>query len=572
MLRDLHVRNLAVLSEVSLEFGPGLNVLTGETGAGKSLLVDSLSLLMGGRASGDLIRTGADLLAVTGVFEPAGDECERLLTEAGLGGETGVLVVRREISREGRNRVFVNDQPTTLRLLSELAPHLLKIHVQREELGLLSSDQQMRWLDLSAGAEAVEVLARVADAHAEYRSLAERLAASEGDERLRLERIDLLRFQASEIDAARVGEKEDVELQRERDLLRNSEAVSEGLGNSLELLFDQDGAASERVHQAMRSLEAIEAWVEGAAEWRSELDTLRIRLDELVRSIRAAFDGVRADPGRLDAIEERLAVLDRLRRKYGKSCAEILEYRRRIEAELEDLVADDEQREELGLRVTQALAAYREAAITLSESRGRWATELASGVHGELADLAMEKARFRVGLGRRRLEGSPLEIESVPVEFGARGVDVVGFELTSNPGEESKPLARVASGGEISRVYLSLQLAVRQGSEAERPALVFDEIDSGLGGAEAAALGRKLQRLAPTRQVLAVTHMPQVASFADRHYKVVKRVVGERSYMEVETLGERGRVEEIARMLAGKQVTSLSRSHAEELIAVSSRS
>lgn len=571
MLRDLHVRNLAVLSEAEVRFGPGLNVLTGETGAGKSLVVDSLALMTGARATSDLIRAGADSMQVTGRFEPEGESWRNHLEEAGVSVEEGEVVIRREINRAGRNRVYVNDQPITLRLLAQLAPYLLRIHAQNEELSLADPELQRSLLDRTEGDAALGLLAETGAAEHDYRELADRLEALVGDERARLERVDLLRFQATEIDAARLGPEEDVELRHERDLLRNSEAITRALGGSLSLLFDDDGAAAERVHQALRSLEAVADWVPEATGWTAELDELRIRLEEVARGLRDRLQGVEADPARLDLVEERLASIERLMRKYGGSAREILERRERIGRELDNLVLDDAAREELECQVDSALDRYREVALQLSEARAEWAGALTERVHGELRDLAMGRAVFQVALGRHRRESSPLEVDGKPIEFSAAGIDQVVFELTANPGEERQPLARVASGGELSRVYLALQLAIRGRDESARPTLVFDEVDSGVGGAEAAALGQKLQRLARAEQVLVVTHLPQVASYADAHFKVSKSIEGGRTHMGVGALDSEGRVQEVARMLAGKEVTELSRSHAEELITVADR-
>ena len=545
--------------------------MTGETGAGKSLVVDSLALLTGVRASSDLIRTGADTAQVTGVFEPAGDGWRAHLDEAGVSATGSEVVIRREISRTGRNRVFVNDQPVTLRLLVELAPELLRLHAQHEELALADPDLQRSLLDRTEGDAGLELLAETAAAEGDYRALARRLAALEGDQRARLERLDLLKFQAGEIDAARVSADEEVELRSERDLLRNSEEISRALGGSLAGLIDDEGAAAERLMQAERSLRDVSRWTPEAADWASELEGARIRLEEVAHGLRDGLQRVDADPGRLDSIEERLAQLERLMRKYGDTTRAILAKRDEVGAELDDLQLDDDSREQLEAEAAGALERFREVALRLSETRKEWAAILENRVHEELRDLAMARAVFEVSLERRRSDSSPLLVEDQPTEFSAHGLDAVVFELTANPGETKQPLARVASGGELSRVYLALQLAIRGRDSAAGPTLVFDEVDAGVGGAEAAALGKKLQRLAREEQTLVVTHLPQVASFGDRHFKVSKQVRDGRTHMVVSELDEEARVQEVARMLAGEDVTELSRSHAEELIAVAGR-
>jgi DNA repair protein RecN (Recombination protein N) len=571
VLRDLHVRNLAVLAEVSVEFGPGLNVFTGETGAGKSIVVDSLALLAGARASSDLIRAGAELVSVTGVFAPEGDQWRQELEAAGVGVASEELVVRREISREGRNRVFINDQLVTLALLAQMAPSLLRIHTQREELGLVSPELQRSWLDHSGGAEAAELAAHTVELYEAYAGLASRLERALGDDRLRQERIDLLRFQIGEIEAARLEAGEEDELRRERQLLRHAEAIRHALGASFGLLFEDEGAAVERISAAARELEQIADWDSRAAAWGRGLQDLEIGLEEITSGLRQSLDEVESDPARLDTIEERLALVERLTRKYGGSTADVLSYRDERVAELEELQRDVEQQDELATAVEEALGAYRQAASGISRQRRRWGDRLVQRVETELQDLALKKARFGVRLGTRRSDSSPLLVAGEPVAFSDKGYDQVAFELAANPGEEMLPVARSASGGELSRIYLALQLAVRGEGEAAATTLVFDEVDAGIGGAEAAALGRKLGRLARGGQILAVTHLPQVASYADSHFRVHKRVAKGRTRTGVSPLDHDQRVEEVARMLAGKKVTTTSLSHAQELIAGAGR-
>jgi len=588
MLRELHIRNLAVLAGASVRFGPGLNTLTGETGAGKSIVVDSLMLLAGGRASSDLIRTGADRLIVSGIFDPAGQGWRKLLDDAGVALEDAEeyptdrdqatkappeLLVRREISRNGRNRVFVNDQPTTLKLLNDLAPFLLRIHGQRDEAALLESDLQRKWLDHSGGEEAEALLRSVADAYAEVEELRQRLARVTGDQRLRWERIDLLRFQISEIDAARLEAGEEDALRAERDRLRNGEAIRHALGGSVDLLFDDDGAAAERLARAGALLEEVSSWLPGAGEWKTELAELRIRAEELASTLREHLEGWDADPGRLDTIEARLATLERLFRKHGSSSEEILELRQGLGDELEELEGDSESVAELETRLQKILDTYRRKALKLSTARVRLGQALCKAMARQLGDLGLGKARLEVDLGRRRRQDSSLTVDGEAIDFGPAGIDQVVFRFSPNPGEEAQPLSRIASGGELSRLSLALQLAAGNAGVSGRPTMVFDEVDTGVGGAEAAAIGLKLHRLARAGQILAVTHLPQVASCGDAQFKVSKTVKvskadkTKRTYAEVTPLDAEDRVKEIARMLAGQEVTATSISHARELLA-----
>jgi len=568
VLRDLHIRNLAVLAEASIEFGPGFNVLSGETGAGKSIVVDSLMLLAGTRASSELIRTDAETLTITGIFEPAEIGAVReVLRAAGVEGEESEIVVRREISRSGRNRVFVDDQPVTLRLLADLAPLLLRIHGQREELGLVAPELQRTWLDRCGGEAADELLARCAEAHRAFRRLDARLEALTGDAEGRRERIDYLRFQLREIDEVELEEGEEDDLRGEREALRHVEAIQGQLTQASDELFERQDSAYEALARAEHGLERIADWETRTEEWTGELQELRIRLGEVTAAMRDRLEEIDADPGRLDAIEGRLAILERLFRKHGDSTALVLERRAEIAAELDELEGDAENTEELEAAREAALGAYRQTALELSEARNDWAGALVERVRGELGDLALGKARFEVALERRKLSGSPLVVGGEEVDFGEEGVDHVVYLFSPNPGEELRPLARIASGGELSRLYLAVQLAVRQGTRASATTLVFDEVDTGLGGAEAALLGQKLRRLAEGGgQVLAVTHLPQVASCGDLHFKVTKSVAEGRTSTAVDRLAQSARVEEVARMLAGSKITELSLSHARELI------
>lgn len=570
MLRELHIRNLAVLAEASVDFGPGLNVLSGETGAGKSIVVDSLSLLAGSRASAEMIRSGAEALTVSGVFEPAGAGWRRVLEDAGLEAEGTEVLIRREIARSGRNRVFVNDQPTTLRLLADLAPFLLRIHGQRDELGLIEPELQRGLVDRSGGPEGETLLTRAAAAFDQHARLAERLERLTGDDRARRERLDLLRFQAGEIDAAKLRAGEEVELRAEREVLRHVEAIIRALGTCFSLLSEDEGSALDRIGKSRDLLSGVEEWEPQAAAWGAELDEIRIRMAELATSLSHRLDGLEADPGRLDQIEDRLALLERLCRKHGGDTGAVLARRQEIETELAELEGDAQNRDELEEKVATALADYRAAALALSKKREEWGKAIVERVERELADLGLGRARLAVSLERRRRADSPLVVDGEAIDFGREGIDQVVLLFAPNPGEEPRPLARIASGGELSRIHLALQLATR--AEEARPTLVFDEVDTGISGAEAAALGRKLQRLvwsgvkSPQGQIFAVTHLPQVASCADLHFKVSKRVEGDRTSVRVEELDADTRVEEVARMLAGSKVTKLSLSHARELI------
>lgn len=571
MLLELHLKNVAVVAEASFELGSGLVVLTGETGAGKSIVVDALGLLAGNRASAEIIRAGADVLVVTGVFRPRGEAWRGVLAELGLDVSGDEVVLRREINRAGRNRVFVDDQPATARALVELAPHLLAIHGQRDEAALLSPEEQRGWLDVAGGVAAPPLLAAVDAAYRAWREAESRRALASGDDHRRLERLEMLRYQLEEIDAVAPLAGEDEALRRERDVLRHAETILAALDRARTALVEGDPSASELAGGAREALAGIAGWDGRAAVWIEQLDEALVRLDDVAVQVAGRLDEIEADPSRLAAVEDRLAELERLVRKHGGSCDEALRRRRDIAAELAQLEADVQDREGVERRAAEALLHYAGVAAKLTEARRAWGVTLAHGVVTELADLALGKARFEVTLGTRPRSDGPLEWAGERIEIGPAGVDTVSFAFAANPGEPLRPLAKVASGGELARVALALRLVARGDAAAPTATLVFDEVDSGVGGGEAAALGLKLQRVARGGQVLAVTHLPQVAAHGDRHLRVAKSVQGDRTFVAVEPLDDGEQVEEIARMLAGRAVTELSRSHARELLEVSRR-
>ncbi|HVS16252.1 MAG TPA: DNA repair protein RecN [Thermoanaerobaculia bacterium] len=571
MLRQLYVKNLAVVEEARVDLDGGLCVLTGETGAGKSLVVDSLSLLGGARASTDLIRTGAELLTVVGVFEATEDPpWSDALRAAGLEVSSGELVVRREVARNGRNRVYLDDQPVALRTLAEIAPSLLRIHGQREELDLIEPELQRRWLDRSGGEEAEELLGRCAAAYGAWRDVADRLERLTGDERAREQRLDLLRFQLAEIEDAGPSRGEEVELRQQRQLLRHGEEIALALGEAVRALSDdEEVAAVTALGHARSALARLVRWDAEAQRSLDEVEELLARADDLGTTLRARLASLDTEPGRLDVIEGRLAVIERLLRKYGATSDEVLDHAASLAAEIDELTFDDQRLAELRGELERRLGRYRAVAEALSAARSRWARALERAVVEQLGELALPRSRFAARLDRRRRADSPLRIAGEGFELAEHGIDHVVFELSFNPGEEPRPLAKVASGGELARVYLALQVAVRGAGVAEQTTLVFDEVDAGLGGAQAAVVGRKLRALAAGGQVLAVTHLPQVASCGHHQLRVRKTVAGERTRVAVEALGEGERVDEVARMLAGERMTETSRSQARELLAES---
>jgi DNA repair protein RecN (Recombination protein N) len=557
MLRVLRIENLAVVASAEIEFGPGLNLLTGETGAGKSIVVDALGLVCGERADGDLVRTGEERGTIEAIFDvPKGFDFSSL----GLGIEDaeGEVAVRREILVSGRSRAMINGVTVSLAGLKTVGQALVQIHSQHQHHALLNPDFHLSFLDqfasLQAKAQRAKVLfAEAVAANAALKDFREK-ARQFGRER------DTLRFQVDEIRGAALRAGEEDELREERARLRNSERLGELTAEAAALLEgtedDADAAIVSRVRGLGKRLDEISRLDPSALKVSSSRHgELLAQLNEWAADLADYAASLDARPGRIDEVESRLALLERLKKKYGSSIDEIMTFLQENEARLA-AIDDPESEERRLLKATAAAwSAYATLAAGLSKERRSVASKLQKAVARELADLAMDQCRFEV-----RFEPRGLTPE---VDWSAHGLETAEFFLSANPGEELRPLKSVASGGELSRALLALQSLVNAHPSG---AVVFDEVDAGIGGAVAEAVGRRLSRVARERQVLCVTHLAQVSAFADRHYVVEKKVVRGRTLTEVREVSGRDRVREVARMLAGEVVTGSAEKNAEELI------
>jgi DNA repair protein RecN (Recombination protein N) len=568
MLKFLSISNLAVISEVRVEFGPGLNVLSGETGAGKSVILGALGLLLGERASQEMIRTGEARAGVEGVFEIEGNApLLKLLDASGVDLDGEDLIIKREVAQSGRGKVFINHQPATLALLKEIQPHLIDVHGQGEQQSLLLAGVQTGMLDLFAGAGAQR--AKVEAAHAELAALVEELEGLRKSEAERLQALDLISYQSDEIERARVRPGEDAELEAERNVLANAEKLAtlcEAVGR---LLYDDDASAAPLLGLAQRRLGELAAIDETLSPQLDQLDAAKYALEDVAYAVRAYAEKITFSPARLQAVEERLIELDRLKRKYGGTLENVIRHGESLRERRDAIQNSEERIASLVARLGRALEVYREEAAALTKLRRAKGRELEKLVLKELAQVSLEHSAFTIYFN------PPLQVAlkeaiagwlggAAELKVSRTGEESAEFYFSANEGEEARALSGVASGGELSRLMLVLK-SITAPTRYPRT-LVFDEIDSGIGGRVAEAVGVRLKRLARANQVLCITHQAQIARHADEHFRVLKQVAGSRTMTTVERLNQPGRVEELARMMGGAEITAVTKQHAKELL------
>lgn len=567
MLTKLTVRDYALIEALEVSFEPGLNILTGETGAGKSILVGALGLVLGERADADSVRSGARAAVVEAEFAAAGHAAlAAKLRELEVEHQADPLIVRREVQAGGKSRAFLADGPVPLAALKSFGDLALDMHGQHQHQSLLYEDQHVDYLD--GFGRLLPLRRSVGERFAAYQATARKLDELANKERLTREKLDLYQFQAREIEAAAPREGEEEELDRERTVLENSEKLSALAAQAYGLLYEGEGAVTEQLGalgKTIADIRAVDGRVEGLA---AAVGDAAAQLGEAARELRRYRDGITFDPGRLEEIRDRIDLLRTLRKKYGGregSVAAVLAHLARIKLEIDSV----EHGEELTAGLRRQLEEHRQqlesGAVELSAKRTQAAQKMAKAVEAELKDLGMEKARFAVEVAQQEDADGPVRFKDRSVAAGAAGIDRVRFLISPNPGEEPKALARIASGGEISRVMLAIKSILAEADAV--PVLVFDEIDAGIGGRVAEAVGRKLKAIAAGRQVLCITHLPQIASQAGAHYRVTKSTAKGRTITTVQRLGDDERIGEIARMLAGSSVTETALRHAREMVA-----
>jgi DNA repair protein RecN (Recombination protein N) len=546
MLRTLRIRNLAVIEAVEVELDPGFTALTGETGAGKSILVEAVGLLLGGRASSDLVRTGTDAAVIEAVFEqPDGRE----------------VLIRREITASGRSRSFVDGQLATAALLRDVSADLVELHGQHEHQSLLDPTTHLRFLDTDAGLEGAA--ANVATLWQRLRDCRERLSSASMDARERQARLELVSFQLGEIDAVKPVAGEDVELDATRRVLANAERV-EGLCRSAhDELYESERAALTQLGNVWKKVEELAQLDPAFAPHVEARTAVKAQLQDLASFLRAYADGVDASPARLQEVEDRLARIERLKRKYGPTLDDVLAKAAALREDVSRLGGSEEQAADLEHHVASATAAFRSAAGDLSSARRAAAAPFVKSLQILLGELAMGETRFEV-----RFESN----DQAPDKWDATGIDRVEFYVSPNPGEDPRPLARIASGGELSRIMLALRThgsrpAGTAANGARRKTLIFDEVDAGIGGRAAEAVGALLRELGGRYQVLCITHLAPIAARAATQCAVEKRVVAGRTVTVVTPLSEDERVGELSRMIAGSRASEATRASAREMLA-----
>lgn len=580
MIREIGIKNFVLIEDLRLELEDGLNILTGETGAGKSILLDALGLLIGERFRSETVRQGATRSDIDGVFAaPQSRAFRRWWEEHGFE-KADEIVIRREGYPDGRSRAFLNDRPVTLAALQELGAFLVDVHGQNEHQRILLPSVQMELLDRFANLEpAVEAIAPL---YQSWKSLSEELQTGRLSEQERIQRLDLYRYQLQEIDQARLKPGEDQEWAARLPELKNAEKLRAQAQAAYATLYEEDGSALEKLGQAQRAFENLKTLAPSVEPLFQDVMEAKSRLEEAAHQLQAMAERWQADPEALEQALGRLDLIARLQKKYGATVDTILEHGEKLRQELDQLENSDTYRHELEKRVERARKDLERASLELSAKRQRAAKELGAAVQKQLGDLGLKQAVFRCSVdiktpSPRRGEGggegtaqttaplpNPLPDGERGYEFSLRGVDQVTFEWSPNPGEGMQPLKAIASGGEMSRVMLALKTVLAEADAI--PTLIFDEVDAGIGGITAQSVGKKLRALSRHHQILCVSHLPQIASCAHAHFQVTKRVTKSRTHAEVIRLEPSERLNELARLL-GSQITPTSVQHAREMLA-----
>ncbi len=562
MLEEIRIKHFAIIDELEVGFHPGLNVLTGETGAGKSIIIGALNLVVGGRADTDSIRTGRDSATVEAVFKIHDPETTVWAQALGIEAEEGRMIVRRVLSQKDKNRVFLNGISITVAQLAELGRRLVDIHGQHDHQSLFHSETHVELLDRFGGLE--NTRHGFNQAYRTHQDLANKLKQIEKNQSESLQRQDLLKFQIGEIDSAGLLPDEEEELSTEKNKLRHAETLNRAMDQALNALSDAPGSVLEALGQVRRDFEPLPEIDPQLSSLEERSNNTFFEAEALVEEIRGYLKSIEFKPERLEEIEDRLAEINGLKRKYGIDVRTILEYRETIGEELDSLSLSEEQVGDLKKELKQAESVLAETACRLADEREQAAVKLKKGTEKELKDLEMKNVVFEVRFDYLTDAGSFIEFRKEPIRLTPTGLGTLEFMFSPNPGETPKPLAKIASGGEISRVMLALKSILQKQSRV--PVMVFDEVDAGISGKVAEKVGAKLKKISKDRQVFCITHLPQIAGLGGTHFRVHKTVADKRTQSTIQELDYDQRVEEIARMSGGEKITKATLEHAKEMI------
>ncbi|MBI5588500.1 MAG: DNA repair protein RecN [Deltaproteobacteria bacterium] len=554
MLVELSIKDFAIIESLTVSLGRGLNIFTGETGAGKSIIMDAISLILGDRASNEIIRTSKEEALVEAMFDVSGHAgIEGVLSEAGIPCSHD-LIIKRVVQRAGRNRVYINGSLATLVTLTEVGRFLIDIYGQSEHQSLTRPDEHVEILDSFGGFG--KLRAYMAESYREYVSVKKELDALLHDSKTSSEKKEFLEFQSKEIAEASFTEGEDEALKRLKEKLSNAERIKNITEEAERLLYSESGSAVERLGSVVKALKELSTLDDRLASTAKSLEESLFAVEDSASFLRSYSESIEADPDGLESVLARIDLINRLKKKYGATIPEILRKKEDIERELTGLSDFEERLATLEVKAKEAKKKAEEAAASLTEARTASAVEIEKRVEEEIGGLGMKGAVFEVSIETERNADGTLR-------FGEKGAERVNFFIATNKGEGLKPLARVASGGELSRIMLAIKSVTAAGRV---PTLIFDEIDAGVGGAMAQVVGLKLKEVALANQVLCITHSPQIAAFADKHFGVEKRTSGGRTTTSVAELGGPESLEQISRMLGGMKVTDITRQHATELV------
>jgi len=570
MLAEIRIRNYALIADLTIELDPGLNVLSGETGAGKSIIIGALSLLLGDKPDTDMIRTGTDSAHVEGRFDVnkrLAGECDALGIPISEDAPPRLLL-RRRTERSGRGAAYANDSGLTIAALQKLGDRLVDLHGQHQHQLLLRPEVHLDILDEYAGL--IPERQKLAEQFHAFEVASAELARIDKELAERKARRELTEFQLKELSGAQVKPGELEELNRERELLRTAERRFTLARRLEELLSEQEGSIIGLLGAAGKALAELAELDPGLAERRSVLTEARAGADDLWRELVRYREGIEFSPERMDAVNARLFLIEKLERKYGLSAAELPAFEAGLRAELDSIEIGGSRRDELATELARLRKGLAAGADALSRKRGRARSELEKRLKGEFEALGLGRAALAVSLTRTPDPNGVYERDGERLRLTPAGVDAAEFLFSANPGEELRPLRKVGSGGELSRIMLALKSVLAQADPV--PTLVFDEIDVGIGGRVAEAVGKRLARLARAHQIVCITHLPQIAKYADRHLLVSKSTRAGRTLTAIRPLDEKGRVEELARMTSGAAVTSTSVAHAREMLETAARS